>query len=224
MMRNTISKIFLVTLLAVLPGSVFAQLPPSLVVEFDFEGFGNAVMNSPVLYAGDVTAGDPLVVGGSWWIRIDDTGWPSTSTPQARWDYVFGNYFDYDPGSFSWTGVFDEHSCATAPVWELTHATNGTLGGTLIVVVTYTDWNMNGILDVDERMLGMFSGTLIVMKYGTGLFAGYCGLGAYNGAIQNPDPANWADEYVDGHCKLDLQDCSIGTHEASWSAIKRLYR
>jgi len=211
-------------LLAVLPCGVNAQLPPSLVVEFDFEGFGNAVMNSPVLYAGDVTAGDPLVLGGTWWIKIDDTGWPSTSTPQLRWDYIFNHFFVHDPGSFSWTGVFDDLSCAKRPVWELTHPTNGTLGGTLIVVLTYTDWNMNSVLDVDERMQGDFSGTLIIMKYGTGNFAGYCGLGAYNGAVMNSDPANWADEYVMGSCKLDLQDCSIGVHEASWSAIKQLYR
>jgi hypothetical protein len=224
MIRNIVSILFFAMVLTVLPCGAHAQLPDSLVVEFDFEGFGNAILNSPPLYSGDVIAGDPLVVGGSWWIRIDDSGWPAPGDPQARWDYVFGHFFTHDPSSFSWTGVFDDNSCPTKPVWELSHATNGTMGGTLILVLTYTDWNMNGVLDVEERMLGVFSGTLIIMKYGTGLFAGYCGLGAYNGAVQNPDPANWADEYVDGHCKLDLKDCRIGTHEVSWSAIKGLYR
>lgn len=211
-------------ILAALPCGASAEPPESVSVEFNFSGFGNMELVSPPLYSGNVDAGDPLVLGGDWWIRVDDTGWPSTADPEARWNSIFSHYFTHDPGTFSWTGVFDEHTCATRPVWGINTPTNGTMGGTLALVVTFTDWNMNGILDLDERMMGVYSGTLIVMKYGTGVFAGYCGLGAYNGGFTNGDPGNWADDYVEGHCILDLKNCAIGVQQASWSAVKKIYQ
>ncbi|MCK7469455.1 MAG: hypothetical protein MZU95_00645 [Desulfomicrobium escambiense] len=97
------------------------------------------------------------------------------------------------------------------------------MGGTLVVVVTYTDWDQDAALDIDERMFAVYSGNLIIMKYGTGIFAGYCD-GTFNGSIQNPDPANWADEYVEGSCFLNLQNCQIGTRETSWTAIKSMFK
>ncbi|MDD4858377.1 MAG: hypothetical protein PHD74_09775, partial [Candidatus Krumholzibacteria bacterium] len=166
----------------------------SLLVQFDFEGMGNMITSSPPLYSGDIISGDDIVLGATWWIRLDDSNWPSASTPEARWTYLFNNFFTYSPTSYSWTGVFDEYSCGTKPEWEIEHSTNGMMHGTLVVVVTYVDENMNGVLDLDERDSGEFSGTLIVMKYGTGEFATYCGGGSYNGDFANSDPANWADD------------------------------
>jgi hypothetical protein len=185
---------------------------------------GNAMINSLPVYAGVIYAGDPFVLGADWWIRIDDSTWPAPSNPQARWDYLFNNFATYDAPTFSWTIVFDERSCAKKPVWQINHATNGTMGGTLVVVVTYTDWNQNGILDIEERMLAVYSGTMIVMNFGTGIFAPYCGDGSFNGAFNNPDPANWADDYVEGGCTLYLKTCPVGTRETSWTAIKSMYR
>ncbi|MCK7469456.1 MAG: hypothetical protein MZU95_00650 [Desulfomicrobium escambiense] len=69
---------------------------------------------------GGIYAGDPLVLGADWWIRIDDSTWPPLSNPQARWDYLFNNFATYDANSFSWTIVFDEASCGTKPVWRST--------------------------------------------------------------------------------------------------------
>lgn len=207
-----------------IPFATHAQLPPSLTIEFDFEGMGNAVMNSPVVYSGTVTNGDPLVVGAEWSVNINDSGWPDPGNPQARWDYIFNNYFVYEGAPVnSWTAVFDETNLPSKPTWQVIHPTNGMMGGTLIVVVTYSDWDCDGMLDVEERMMAVYSGTLVIMKYGTGLFAGYCGEGAFNGGLMNPDPGNWADDFVEGHALLYLEDCRIGTEEMSWSAIKKLF-
>lgn len=224
MKGNMIVALFLLAGVVISPVCASAQLPEELSVQFEFDGMGNAMINSLPVYSGVVNAGDPLVLGADWWIRIDDSTWPAPSNPQARWDYLFDNFATYDALSFSWTIVLDEQSCATKPVWELNHATNGKMGGTLVVVVTYTDWDLDGILDIDERMFAVYSGNLIIMKYGTGIFAGYCGDGTFNGSLQNPDPANWADDYVEGSCFLNLENCEVGTHESSWTAIKSMYR
>jgi hypothetical protein len=224
MKGNMILALFLLAGVILSPVCASAQLPEALSVQFEFDGMGNAMINTLPVYAGAIYAGDPLVLGADWWIRIDDSTWPAPSNPQARWDYLFNNFATYDALSFSWTIVFDEQSCATKPVWEINHATNGKMGGTLVVVVTFTDWDQDAILDIDERMFAVYSGNLIIMKYGTGMFAGYCGDGTFNGSIQNSDPANWADEYVEGSCFLNLQNCQVGTRETSWTAIKELYR
>ncbi len=224
MKGNMILTLFLLAGIILSPVCASAQLPEALSVQFEFDGMGNAMINTLPVYAGAIYAGDPLVLGADWWIRIDDSTWPAPSNPQARWDYLFNNFATYDAPSFSWTIVFDEQSCATKPVWEINHATNGKMGGTLVVVVTFTDWDQDAVLDIDERMFAVYSGNLIIMKYGTGIFAGYCGDGTFNGSIQNSDPANWADEYVEGSCFLNLQNCQVGTRETSWTAIKELYR
>jgi hypothetical protein len=224
MKGNMIAGLFLLAGVVLSPVCASAQLPQALTVQFEFDGFGNAMINSLPVYAGSINAGDPLVLGADWWIKIDDSTWPAPSNPQARWDYLFNNFAVHDAQAFSWTIVFDEHSCATKPVWEINHSTNGKMGGTLVVVLTFTDWDQDGVLDIDERMFAVYSGNLIVMKYGTGMFAGYCGDGTFNGSLQNPDPANWADDYVEGSCFLNLQNCQIGTREASWTAIKSMFK
>lgn len=222
MKGNMIIALFLLVGGMILPVCASAQLPEEL--QFDFDGMGNAMINSLPVYAGVIYAGDPLVLGADWWIRIDDSTWPAPSNPQARWDYLFNNFATYDAQTFSWMIVFDERSCAKKPVWQITHETNGLMSGTLVVVVTYTDWDRNGILDIEERMLAMYSGNLIVMNNGTGIFAPYCGYGSFNGAFNNPDPANWADDYVEGGCNLYLRTCPVGTHQSSWTAIKSMFR
>ncbi|MDD3642441.1 MAG: hypothetical protein PHQ19_03150 [Candidatus Krumholzibacteria bacterium] len=211
----------LVTLCA---GSALAQFPDTLFLEFDFEGFGNLVAMSPPRYSGDIVSGDSRLLGGSWWIEIDDTGWPPVSDPAARWDYIFSTFFEYNSTYHFWTAVFDQNSLPAKPVWEIDHPVNGMMTGTLVVSSTFSDDDMDGVFDVEERMFGTFEGNLMVMKYGTGNFAKYCGDGAYNGALFNDDPANWFDDYVMGHCILDLVNCAIGTEEISWGGIKQLHR
>ena len=224
MKGNTVAILFLAMLVWLVPYGASAQLPPSMEMEFDFEGMGNSILNSPVIYAGDIYDGDLLLIGASWWIRLDDSTWPPVSNPQARWDYIFNNYFHYDAGTYSWTAIFDEVSLPTKPTWQINTPVNGMMRGTLVVAVQYTDDNMNQVLDIEERMFALYSGTVIVMKYGTGMFAEYCGEGYYNGALLNGDPANWEADYVEGHCGLLLQNCKIGTRAITWSGIKELFR
>jgi len=216
--------LFLLIVSVFLPYNAEAQLPDTLRLEFDFVGAGNAVMDSPPLYAGDIVDGDELVVDGTWWVELDDSDWPATTDPGARWDYIFDNHFDYDPVSFTWTAVFDGNTLPEKPTWGVEHSTNGTMTGTLVVLMTLYDYDMNGELSADERAFGLFAGTFIVMKYGTGCFANYCGDGAYNGSLTNEDPVNFADDAVDGSCILDLINCSIGVEEASWSYIKSVFK
>lgn len=205
-------------------GSATAQFPDSLVLEFDFEGFGNLITMSPPRFNGDVVSGDSRIVGAGWWIEIDDTGWPSISDPGARWDHIFSNFFVYNQTYRYWTAVFDQNTLPDKPVWEIDHPSNGTMNGTLVVSLLISDVNQNGVLDADERMFGTFDGTMMVMKYGTGNFAKYCGSGSYNGAFMNDDPVNWNDDFVNGSCLLNLINCEISTQEASWTAVKMLYR
>ena len=205
-------------------GSARAQFPDTLFLEFDFEGFGNLVLNSPAAYSGDVISGDSRILGATWTIEIDDTGWPPVSDPAARWTYIFNTFFVYNPNMFFWTAVFDQNTLPAKPEWVIDHPVNGTMSGTLVVSSTFSDDNRDGVFDVTERMFGTFEGNLMVMKYGSGQFAKYCGDGAYNGAAFNDDPENFVDDYVTGHCILDLFNCQIGTQERSWSYIKKMHR
>ncbi len=224
-MKNLFIKyIFLVTILAIIPCYASAQLPDTLDIQFQFEGFGNMITDSPPYYSGDVVDGDPLVDGGTWWTQIDDTGWPGTGDPDTRWNYIFDNFFVYDSYSYNWTAVFDGNSLAEKPTWGLTSQNGSTMGGTLVITFTFSDWDMDGILDIEERTSGMFSGTMMVMKYGTGDFAKYCGDGSYNGTLQNSDPANYVDDYVSGNCDLGLINCEISVDDLSWGSIKEMYR
>ncbi|MCU0639664.1 MAG: hypothetical protein MUF59_07335 [Candidatus Krumholzibacteria bacterium] len=223
MKGQTISFLFLVMIVVVLPINLCAQsMPDELFLEFDFEGMGNMILASPPVYSGDITAGDPLVTGGTWWVRIDDTDWPPVTDPETRWNYIFTNYFTYNPMTGSWTAHFDATTLPEKPTWEIQHPVNGTMGGTLVISFTYGDWDVDGVLDLEERMFGTYEGTLMVMKYGTGNFAIYCGDGAYNGSCQNGDPANFMDDFVEGHCVMDLVNCQIGNENASWGFVKSL--
>lgn len=205
-------------------GSARAQFPDSLYLEFDFEGFGNLVLTSPPVYSGEVISGDSRIVGATWTIEFDDTGWPPVSDPAARWDYIFNTFFVYNPSYYFWTAVFDQNNLPAKPVWVIDHPVNGMMSGTLVVSSTFSDDNRDGNFDITERMFGTFEGNLMVMKFGTGEFAKYCGAGSYNGAAFNDDPANFAPDYVTGHCLLDLVNCQIGNEEKSWSYIKKILR
>lgn len=216
-------NIFIACALALSAMPLSAQSwPDTLDINFDFEGFGNMITTSPPVYTGDITAGDAEVLGGSWSVEIDDSGWPPTTDPSARWDYIINNFFTYN--GVGWEGVFDANSLPQKPTWEIVHPTNGTMNGTLVIAFFFGDWDMDGVLDVEERTHGDYSGTMMVMKYGSGYFSKYCGDGSYNGCLDNADPANWADDFVYGHCFLNLINCQIDSEMKSWSAIKGYYR
>ena len=224
MRPKSITVILLTAAVLLCAGGARAQFPDTLYLEFDFEGFGNLVLMSPPVYSGEVISGDSRIVGATWTVTIDDTGWPPVSDPAARWDYIFANFFEYNSSYYFWTAVFDQNTLPDKPAWVIDHPVNGLMSGTLIVSSVMSDNDRDGVLDIEERMFGTFEGNLMVMKYGTGEFAKYCGEGSSNGALFNDDPANWMDDYVTGSCLLDLINCQIGTEEKSWGYIKKFHR
>jgi hypothetical protein len=193
-------------------------------MEYDAAGATNFLV-SPVIFLGTVTAGEPLLLGGYWTLTIDDTGWPDDSDPNARWDYIAATYYEpnYNPGTITWTGTFDEFTTASAPHWTSGKAGVGEMTGTAILQMSIWDFDVDQVIDADERAFIVFSGTLIVVKNGSGVFAGYCGLGSYSGSMSNPDPVNWADDSFNLSTILDVEDCSVPTKQVTWGNVKSLY-
>lgn len=201
--------------------SAYAQVPTH--IEFSFSGLGN-MMVSPVVYAGSIDAGEPLLVGGNWNLTIDDSTWPPDSDKLVRWNYIDATYFapNYDPFLTQWLGIFDTASTGSNLIWNASSGAGG-LHGTAVLQVTIIDWDFDQIIDADERSFGVFSGTLVVVKDGDGIWAGYCGLGSFSGSSMNPDPAAWADDAVEGYTILDVEDCSVPTDNVTWGQVKELY-
>jgi len=222
-MKKTVIR-FLACSFVLVIGAItaIAAIPSHMV--FDVTGTTN-FMTSPVFFDGTVTAGEPLLVGGYWTLTIDDTGWPADTDPQARWDYIAATYYDpnYDPSSFSWTATFDGTTTASPPNWGAGSAA-GTLSGTATLQMTITDFDFDGVIDPDERAFNVYSGTLIVVKNGEGVFAGHCGLGSHSGYLDNSDPMNFVDDDFAGTTVLDVEDCSVPVEEVTWGHIKSKYR
>jgi hypothetical protein len=199
-----------------------AQVPTH--IEYGFSGNGN-FMVSPVNYTCSINSGEPFLVGGTWNMWVDDTGWPPDTDELVRWNYIDATFFapNYDPILGTWTGTFDENSTASSPTWNAGHIL-GSLAGTATLQITISDFNFDGIIDPDERSFSIFSGTLIVVKNGTGIWAGYCGLGSFSGTSMNYDPWNFADDYVEGYTILDIEDCGVPVEEITWGHVKSIYR
>jgi hypothetical protein len=203
--------------------SATAQAPSHM--DFTVDGTTN-FLSTPVLFDGTVTDGEPMLNGGYWSILVDDTGWPGVGDPQTRWNYIAATYYNpnYDPMLGTWTAVFDSSTTNSSPWWETGKSGVGKLTGVATLQMTIQDYNFDGVIDPDERGFIIFSGTLIVVKNGEGIFAGYCGLGSYSGSQYNPDPYNWADDIFSGRTILDIEDCSVPVQEVSWGHIKAQYR
>ncbi len=203
-------------------GSMAVLAQPSHM-EFDMSGSTN-FMVSPVIFNGSIDAGEPLLIGGFWTLQVDDTGWPADTDKAARWNYIEATYYtpNYDFGF--WTATFDENTTVSAPAWSVGKSGVGSMTGTATLQMTIEDWNFNEIIDPDERTFAIFSGTLIVVKNGDGLFAGYCGIGSYSGAATNPDPWSFADDAFNGSTILDVEECSVPVEEVTWGQVKSMYR
>jgi hypothetical protein len=213
----------LVFTVLLLPGTVSAQAwPDTLGLGFGFEGMGNMITMSPPIYCGDITGGSTEVAGGNWEMSIDDSQWPSIADPETRWNHIFNNYYTYT--GTGWNAFFSAANLPEKPHWEIDTPTNGSMNGTLVILCVISDCDNDGVLDIEERMNGSFSGTLMVMKYGTSYFSKYCGSGAYNGSLSNSDPANFANDFVWGGGFINLTNCAIPTEEVSWGAMKALYK
>ncbi len=217
-----LSALVIVSVVLILGVPVAAQVPSH--IEYDFSGTGN-FMVSPVVYLGSVDAGEPLLVGGTWAITIDDMGWPGDSDKGVRWNYIDATHFapNYNSFSLSWTGIFNSETTASAPQWRAGRVDVGDLVGTAELQFTIQDFDSDALIDPDERMFMVVSGTIIVVKNGTGIWAGYCGLGSFSGWTENLDPWNWADDSMMGGTALDIEDCSIPTETVTWGHVKATY-
>lgn len=221
-MKRTVTG--LVVFSCVLALGVPALMAQPSHMEFDMSGTANFLV-SPVLFNGTIDSGEPLLVGGYWTLQVDDTGWPADTDKAARWSYIDANYYspNYDAMLGTWTATFDENTTNSAPAWSVGNAGVGSMTGTATLQMTISDFNFDGVIDPDERTFVIFSGTLIVVKNGDGLFAGYCGLGSYSGAATNSDPWNYADDIFSGSTILDVEECSVPTDEVTWGRIKSMY-
>ena len=91
-MKKTVIRFLACSFVLVISAiSANAVIPSHM--EFDVTGTTNFT-TSPVLFNGNVVAGEPLLAGGTWTLNIDDTGWPADSDPQARWDYIAATYYN----------------------------------------------------------------------------------------------------------------------------------
>ncbi len=202
--------------------TALAQVPAH--IEYGFSGTGN-LMVSPVVYSGTVSSGEALLVGGTWSISVNDAGWPSDADQNARWNYINSTYFapNFNPYVYSWTAIFNSTTTASIPQWQTGRPDVGNLVGTAEVQLTISDWDFDMMIDPDERMLMLLSGTIIVVKNGDGIWAGYCGLGSYSGSTENADPWNFADDSVSGSAVLDIEDCGVPTENVTWGKVKATY-
>lgn len=193
-------------------------------MEYDVTGTTN-FLESPVFFSGTVTAGEPLLLGGYWTLTIDDSDWPPDTDKPVRWAYIDATYYADNFNSYtgSWTATFDEFSTASAPHWTSGKGGVGEMTGTALLQTTIMDFDFDQVIDPDERAYVTFSGTLIVVKNGTGVFAGYCGLGSYSGWMFNADPINWVDDDFTLSTILDVEDCSTPAKEVTWGNVKSLY-
>jgi hypothetical protein len=175
------------------------------------------VADSPVIYSGAIDGGD--LAPGTWLMDVDDTGWPPTSTPGPRWDYLWTTYYIYDPGPMIWTGTFDNNYLF------LEKTGTGTMQGTCDLTFQIIDMDGDGVLDPGECMDGL-SGAVIIIQDGTGAYAQLCGQGTYEGFYfrdcDEGSPTYMLDN-VDFNMQLDLEDCGMATGPSTWSAVKSLF-
>ena len=185
--------------------------------EFHCAGAGNMVKDSPVVYTGPIDGGD--LAPGTWIIQVNDALWPPVGDDGVRWAYIFATYYEYDPGTYIWTGTFDDNYL------YLDKDFTGSMQGTCDLTFQIIDMNGNAIIDPEECMDGL-SGAVIIIQDGTGEYVQLCGQGTYEGFYfrdcDTGSPTYMVDN-VDFNMQLDLDDCGMATSASTWSAIKSLF-
>lgn len=201
--------------------------------KFALRGSGS-LMHQPPCFGGSIIGG--TLSPGTFWMCLDDTGWPSTADPSGRWDYIFAHYFRYSstPGAEGWTGYFPPTASGEPmPRWHFVKATGDTLAGTVTqLLITIRDYNANGIMEPNEYQLKTISGNMVCyVNYGGGVFRNFCGQGSFSGNLTVTNAPAWVEElYVpsatsaSGLLLLRDSGCSVGVESRSWGNIKSLYR
>jgi hypothetical protein len=206
-----------------------------LIETFALSGNGS-FMASPPVFSGNIIAG--TMSPGTFWFKLDDSGWvtddPGTSNNE-RWDFIFSNYFQYDPtpGAEGWDGRFPSMMVGDyAPQWRFFTAAGDTCGGLATsFTVTIRDYNANGIMEDSEYNNKVFSiGLFCYINFGTGEFLSYCGQGNCAGTLDLFDEATWDEDFyvpseasASGRLYLSDTNCATGTNESSWGKIKKIH-
>jgi hypothetical protein len=195
---------------------------------FQLSGFGGYII-TPAVFDGSIIGG--TLAPGTFVIDIDDALWPvdNPSTPQnERWDYIFANYFVYDntSGAESWTAYLpplpEQFPVVT---WSFYH--NGDKVGGIMqsLIITISDKDKDGEVDLDEMKLQAVSGNLVShIEQSTGIYEGFCGGGSLNGTIEGFDITQPYVMTISGG-NLLLRDfgCQVPTKNTTWGAVKEIY-
>lgn len=221
--------------LLVLAFMTFPASAAMIVETFALSGNGS-FMASPPIFSGNIIAG--TLAPGTFWFELNDNGWPvdDPGTPNnERWDYIFSNYFQYDPttGGEGWDGRFPSSLLGdSAPEWRFFTAAGDTCGGlTTSFTVTIRDYNANGIMEDSEYINKVFSiGLFCYINFGTGEFESFCGQGNCSGTLNLLDESSWDEEFyvpsptsASGRLYLRDTNCTTGTEESSWGSIKKIH-
>lgn len=228
----TAAGVGLCLLLAALSAPAGAAL---LVETFALSGTGS-FMDSPPYFSGTIISG--TLSPATFWFRIDDSGWPADdpfTTPNERWEYIFANYFQYDPtpGAEGWDGHFPSSTPGElAPEWRFDAGSGDICGGlTTSFTITIPDLNANGILEDDEYANKVFSiGLFCYINFGTGEFESFCGQGNCAGTLDLVDEETGLEEFYvpsaaspSGRLYLRDTNCHTGDEESSWGEVKRIH-
>jgi len=207
-----VSAALLVVISGVSAGSYF----------FGYEGTGS-LLTSPAQYSGSFT----FSISGTWTITIDDSAWPPASDPQARWDYIWDNYFVYSgaPGAEGWTATFDGSTLPSTPtfLFNMTAPDVGTIGGNITFdLFVRDDSPTDGIPQEVERDRIQMDALLVVdPQYGTGDFEQICGSGSMGGTINHNFPPAY--DVISGMGQLSTTPCPSALEQSTWGGIKALY-
>jgi hypothetical protein len=224
-----------VGLLLVLLSMTFPASAAFKTETFALSGDGS-FMDSPPVFSGNIIAG--TLAPGTFWFRLDDTAWPSDdplTTNNERWDFIFSNYFQYDPteGAEGWDGRFPSSGLGDiAPEWRFETDAGDICGGlTTSFTVSIRDLNGNGIMEDNEYINKVLSiGLYCYINFGTGEFQSFCGQGNCSGTLDLVDEITWNEdlyvpsvEYPSGRLYLRDTNCTTGEDESSWGKIKKIY-
>jgi hypothetical protein len=208
-------------------------LVPTVVVAWNFDyqirtKRGGILENTPA-YKGPLTGG-----GSGWiWFELYTPGWPDTTDPTARFNYIWQTYFapNYDsstPGAYKWVGQlpgqFYLHT-TSAPIGY-----NGWFLGSINAKITVRDFNENGTLELWEATKQqLFDGRLSKLCTDPGgdemdCKWGWGALASNYFSFFPPDPPGVDTLYDGGNLTLTATGCASSAEPASWGAIKALYR
>ncbi|MEJ2722622.1 MAG: hypothetical protein P8181_16010, partial [bacterium] len=93
------------------------------------------------------------------------------------------------------------------------------------LLITISDKNSNGIVDLNEMSIQAVGGNLVShIEQSTGEYEGFCGGGSLNGSIEGYDLSQPYVMTISGGT-LVLRDfgCQVAVEAKTWGAVKEIY-